>query len=38
MKIRLFSIISIILVLLIFVTFNMISDGNTVPYTRAVMV
>lgn len=38
MKTRLFSIISIILILLIFVAYNIISDGNAIEYTKAVMV
>ena len=38
MKIRLFSIISIILVLLVFVAYNVISEKNIIEYTKAVMV
>ena len=38
MKVRLFSIISIILVLLTFVAYNIISEKNINEYTRAVMV
>jgi len=38
MKTRLFSIISIILVLLTFVAYNIITEKNAIEYTRAVMV
>ncbi len=38
MKIRLFSIISIILVLLTFVAYNIVSEKNIIEYRRAVMV
>ena len=38
MKIRLFSIISIILVLLTFLAYNIITEKNVVEYTRAIMV
>ncbi len=38
MKTRLFSIISIILVLLTFIAYNAITNGNVEEFTRAVMV
>lgn len=38
MKIRLFSVVAIILVLLTFVAYNIISEKNIIEYTRAVMV
>lgn len=38
MKVRMFSIISIILILLTFVAYNIISEKNIIEYTRAVMV
>lgn len=38
MKVRMFSIISIILVLLTFVAYNIICEKNIIEYTKAVMV
>lgn len=38
MKLRLFSILSIVIVLLTFLAYNAFFDGNVIEFTRAVMV